>query len=79
MRWCVAIDAAVVHVDVHIAAPPSLGWKVGNALESYTLRDSHTRRHVHVGTKNPILGPRQTSTCTVPAGTVSSAVPLEWK
>ena len=51
----VAIRAAVVHVDMHVAAPPSLAWKVGNALESYTLRDSPTRRHVHVGTINAIL------------------------
>ena len=52
----VAIGAAVVHVDMHVPAPPSLSWKVGNALESNPLRHSPTRRHVHVGTKHLILG-----------------------
>src|SRR5206468_1598100 len=33
----------------------SLCWKVGDALESDTLCDSPTRRHVHVGTKHSVL------------------------
>src|SRR2546423_14971174 len=56
MHRRVAIGAAIVHVHVHVAAPPFLSWKVGKTLEGDTLRDSLTRRHVHVGTKHLVLG-----------------------
>ena len=55
MRRRVAVGTTIVHVDVNVARPPSLCWKVGDALESDTLRDSPTRRHVHVGTIDPVF------------------------
>src|SRR5206468_11021372 len=56
MRRCVAVGAAVVHVDMNVAAPPATPRQVVDAFENDAACDTSTRRHVHVGTINPILG-----------------------
>ena len=55
VRRRVAIGAAVVHVHVHIPAPPAARRQIVQTLESDAVCDTNTRRHVHVGTKDVIL------------------------
>ena len=55
MRRCVAIGAAVVHVDVHVAAPPAARREIVHALENDAACHEAARRYRRVGTIHAIL------------------------
>ena len=74
-----AIGAAVVHVHVEIAAVPSSGRQIHEAMHGDAQRLRSLRGHLHaVCVASAYSSPCVTSTVIAPAGTVSVDVPDVW-
>ena len=79
-RRVVAVGAAVVHVNVQVAAPPAACGKIHQALEAERARTpSRRRRPRRARATGAYSSPRVARTVYFPAGSVSVAEPLAWK